>query len=85
MTNEGGFSSTITTSPTSSGDPELLINEAASSNGRFFWLGWIVSGNLIGLSSGNIGSNPDSDFGLSSSVGLVAGFGGDVKSSNIWI
>ena len=85
MTNDGGFSSPITTSPLSSGDPELLINEAASSNGRFFWLGWIVSGNLIGLSSGNTGSNPESDFGIFPSVGLGVGFGGDVKSSNIWI
>ena len=81
-----GFSSTITPSTTSSGDLELFcMNEAASSNGTFCWMGGIVSDNLIGLSSGNTGSNPESDFGIFPSVGLVVGFGGDVKSSNIWI
>ena len=42
-----GISSTITTSLTSSGDPELFRNETASSNETFCWIGWIPSVGLV--------------------------------------
>ena len=38
-------------------------------------------GDLIWLSSGNAGTNPDSDFGIFPFVGIVVGFAGDVTSS----